>query len=124
MRARPEANRRARSLTRIESDNAPRAVVAVGSALKLQELEQEDHGKYSEVTAEKEFLRITTTAPFVVAHFVHEEFRRCKIMDAHLRVRRAGGGGAGTRACQRAIATLTCVTAGPSPRVSGNGASS
>jgi len=55
-------------------------------AQKLQELEQTDHGKYVDVTVEKELLRITTTEPFVVAHFCMSEFRRCKIVDAHLKV--------------------------------------
>ena len=56
-------------------------------ANKLEELERTDHGKYTEVTVEKDFLKITTTVPFVVAHFYHDEFQRCKIVDAHLRVR-------------------------------------
>eukprot|EP01116_Phalansterium_solitarium_P016232 TRINITY_DN372_c0_g2_i1.p2 TRINITY_DN372_c0_g2~~TRINITY_DN372_c0_g2_i1.p2 ORF type:complete len:189 (-),score=50.66 TRINITY_DN372_c0_g2_i1:181-747(-) len=48
-----------------------------------QRLEAQDHGKYTEVE-EKEFLKITTTAKHVVAHFFSKDFMRCKIMDKHM----------------------------------------
>ncbi|KAI8994540.1 thioredoxin-like protein [Pilobolus umbonatus] len=43
-----------------------------------------NHGRYIEVTSEKEFMNITTSSKYVVGHFYHADFRRCKIMDTHL----------------------------------------
>ncbi|CAG8668373.1 18132_t:CDS:2 [Cetraspora pellucida] len=51
---------------------------------KLQEMRQNDHGSYTEITDEKEILKITTTSKLCVVHFYHKEFRRCQIMDKHL----------------------------------------
>lgn len=44
------------------------------------------HGEYTEVTNEKEILRITTSSHKVLVHFYHKEFKRCQIMDFHLEV--------------------------------------
>lgn len=38
-----------------------------------------------EITEEREFLNITTGCERVVCHFFHEDFRRCAIMDEHLK---------------------------------------
>ncbi|CAG8801063.1 16286_t:CDS:2, partial [Gigaspora rosea] len=43
-----------------------------------------EHGSYTEITDEKEILKITTTTKQCVVHFFHKEFRRCQIMDKHL----------------------------------------
>jgi hypothetical protein len=42
------------------------------------------HGKYTEVT-EGEFLPNVTGSKFVICHFYHHDFERCKIVDMHLR---------------------------------------
>jgi thioredoxin-like negative regulator of GroEL len=42
------------------------------------------HGKYQEIT-ETEFLPNVTGSKFVVCHFYHKDFERCKIIDMHLR---------------------------------------
>ena len=41
------------------------------------------HGKYEEIT-EEQFLPVVTKSKFVVVHFYHKDFERCKIMDMHL----------------------------------------
>ena len=40
----------------------------------------------SEIQEEKDFLEVTTSEEKVVIHFYHEDFRRCAIMDNHLKV--------------------------------------
>ncbi|ORY91128.1 thioredoxin-like protein, partial [Syncephalastrum racemosum] len=47
-------------------------------------MEENSHGTYTEITNEKEFMNITTGTKYVVGHFFHKDFRRCKIMDTHL----------------------------------------
>jgi hypothetical protein len=42
------------------------------------------HGQYTEIK-EDEFLPSVTTSKFVVCHFYHKDFERCKIVDMHLR---------------------------------------
>lgn len=42
------------------------------------------HGQYTEIT-EEEFLPNVTGSKFVVCHFYHKDFERCKIIDMHLR---------------------------------------
>lgn len=44
------------------------------------------HGLYTEVTEEKEFLKISTTTKKLICHFYKSEFLRCKILDQHLDV--------------------------------------
>ncbi|KAK9721872.1 hypothetical protein K7432_003101 [Basidiobolus ranarum] len=51
---------------------------------KVRDLKENDHGAYTEVTSEKEILKITTTTSHCVVHFFHKDFRRCQIMDKHL----------------------------------------
>lgn len=41
------------------------------------------HGQYTEIT-EEQFLPIVTKSKFVVCHFYHKDFERCKIVDHHL----------------------------------------
>ena len=50
-------------------------------------MQQNEHGLYTEITTEKEILKITTNTKLCVVHFFHKEFRRCQIMDKHLLVR-------------------------------------
>ena len=42
------------------------------------------HGQYSEIE-EADFLKCCTESPRVVVHFYHKDFRRCAILDGHLR---------------------------------------
>ncbi|KAJ8651817.1 hypothetical protein O0I10_012609 [Lichtheimia ornata] len=51
---------------------------------RRQAMEENKHGLYTEITNEKEFMDITTSEKYVVGHFYHDDFRRCKIMDTHL----------------------------------------
>ncbi|CDS07021.1 hypothetical protein LRAMOSA09544 [Lichtheimia ramosa] len=51
---------------------------------RRQAMEENKHGIYTEITNEKEFMDITTSEKYVVGHFYHDDFRRCKIMDTHL----------------------------------------
>ena len=41
------------------------------------------HGSYTEIT-EMEFLPSVTSSKFVICHFYHRDFERCKIVDMHL----------------------------------------
>ena len=41
------------------------------------------HGTYSEIK-EEEFLPTVTKTQYVVVHFYHNDFERCKIIDMHL----------------------------------------
>lgn len=41
-------------------------------------------GQYNEIK-EDQFLKLVTTNKFVVCHFYHIEFQRCKILDQHLK---------------------------------------
>merc|ERR1719164_245556 len=43
------------------------------------------HGEYREIT-EEEFLKEVCGSQWVVIHFYHKEFFRCKIVDKHLRI--------------------------------------
>ncbi|CEP19580.1 hypothetical protein [Parasitella parasitica] len=45
---------------------------------------ENQHGLYTDITKEKEFMDITVSDNYVVGHFYHKDFRRCKIMDTHL----------------------------------------
>lgn len=47
---------------------------------------ENQHGLYTDIAKEKEFMDITTSEKYVVGHFYHKDFRRCKIMDTHLEV--------------------------------------
>ena len=41
------------------------------------------HGKYTEIV-EEQFLPTVTKTRFVILHFYHKDFERCKIVDMHL----------------------------------------
>jgi len=43
------------------------------------------HGEYREIT-EEEFLKEVCGSQWVVVHFYHREFFRCKIVDKHLKI--------------------------------------
>ena len=43
------------------------------------------HGQYEEIT-EEQFLPKVTKSKFIVVHFFHKDFERCKIMDHHLNI--------------------------------------
>jgi len=46
---------------------------------------RQGHGEYREIT-EEEFLKEVCGSQWVVVHFYHREFFRCKIVDKHLRI--------------------------------------
>ena len=52
---------------------------------RRMKMERTAHGSLNEID-EKEFLPEVTTTKHVVAHFYHQEFERCRIMDKHLAV--------------------------------------
>ncbi|KAJ8086760.1 hypothetical protein PM082_005583 [Marasmius tenuissimus] len=54
---------------------------------KIQHMKDNNYGQYTELTDEKEVVRITAHEPKVVIHFYHTKFKRCEIMDKHLAVR-------------------------------------
>jgi len=51
---------------------------------QIQENKIKGHGQYIEIT-ETEFLPNVTGSKFVICHFYHKDFERCKIIDMHLR---------------------------------------
>ncbi len=46
---------------------------------KRVQLQQKGHGQVTEIT-EGEFLEVVTKTDYVVVHFFHRDFERCKIM--------------------------------------------
>jgi len=52
----------------------------------VEAMKSNAHGVYSEIPAEKDFLKVTTGTKHVVCHFYHKDFVRCKIMDKHLTI--------------------------------------
>lgn len=53
-------------------------------AAKREQLKAKGHGEYEEIV-ESDFLSRVTGSEYVVCHFYHNNFERCKIMDMHLR---------------------------------------
>ncbi|KAI0303271.1 thioredoxin-like protein [Russula brevipes] len=51
---------------------------------RLKQMREDMHGKYTELTDEKEVIRTSASEPSCVIHFYHSNFRRCAIMDKHL----------------------------------------
>ncbi|KPV78307.1 uncharacterized protein RHOBADRAFT_10581, partial [Rhodotorula graminis WP1] len=49
-----------------------------------QQRQNTTFGRYTEVKVEKELIETTAKAKRSVLHFYHRDFRRCRIMDAHL----------------------------------------
>merc|ERR1719498_526124 len=50
-----------------------------------KQFQRQGHGEYREI-AEDEFLKEVCGSQWVVVHFYHPEFFRCKIIDKHLRL--------------------------------------
>lgn len=50
-----------------------------------KQFQAQGHGEYREIT-EEEFLKEVCGSQWVVVHFYHKEFFRCKIVDKHLRI--------------------------------------
>ncbi|TFY67793.1 hypothetical protein EVG20_g3811 [Dentipellis fragilis] len=51
---------------------------------RVKRMQEDQHGKYTEMTDEKEVIRTSANEPRCVIHFYHSNFRRCEIMDKHL----------------------------------------
>jgi len=51
---------------------------------RMKQMRDEMHGKYTELTDEKEVIRTSASEPLCIIHFYHNNFRRCAIMDKHL----------------------------------------
>ncbi|KAH6915335.1 GTPase inhibitor [Coprinopsis sp. MPI-PUGE-AT-0042] len=51
---------------------------------RVKGLQENKHGQYTEVSDEKEVIRITAQEKRCVVHFYHTEFKRCEIMDKHI----------------------------------------
>lgn len=77
-------------LEELEAEEIPAAIrearlaALKAQAIQYSQLLEGKHGQYSELTEEKDFLELTTTANTCVIHFFHTDFRRCAIMDTHL----------------------------------------
>uniref|UniRef100_T1G6U5 Phosducin domain-containing protein n=1 Tax=Helobdella robusta TaxID=6412 RepID=T1G6U5_HELRO len=52
---------------------------------RLNEMKQSQHGDYNEILEEKQFLDTTIAEERCIVHFFHPDFRRCAIMDGHLK---------------------------------------
>lgn len=68
----------------LEKLHAERLAALKKDAEQRRELQQKGHGEYRDVS-EEDFLGEVTSSERVVAHFYHQDFLRCKIMDKHLR---------------------------------------
>jgi len=51
---------------------------------RLKQMREEMHGKYTELTDEKEIIRTCASEPLCIIHFYHSNFSRCAIMDKHM----------------------------------------
>ncbi|KAF7776019.1 hypothetical protein Agabi119p4_4412 [Agaricus bisporus var. burnettii] len=51
---------------------------------RMKELRENHHGTYSEISDEKEVIRISSREKRCIIHFYHSNFKRCEIMDRHL----------------------------------------
>ncbi|KAG8901389.1 hypothetical protein FRC01_009860 [Tulasnella sp. 417] len=51
---------------------------------KVRDLREQEHGRYTELTDEKEVIKTSANEARCVIHFYHRDFRRCQIMDKHL----------------------------------------
>lgn len=54
--------------------------------LKLDENKAKGHGEVRTISQDEFLPECTGSSKYVVVHFFHDEFERCKIMDHHLRV--------------------------------------
>ncbi|KAF8812554.1 thioredoxin-like protein [Phlegmacium glaucopus] len=50
----------------------------------VKQMKENEHGRYTEITDEKEVVRVSAHEPRCVIHFYHSKFKRCEIMDKHL----------------------------------------
>lgn len=53
---------------------------------QFQQLSEKGYGTYVEIETEQEVFDITTSEEKVLIHFFYPDFRRCDIMDKHLKV--------------------------------------
>jgi len=51
----------------------------------FQTMKDRSHGQYTDILDEKKFLEMTTTEERCIVHFFHPDFRRCSIVDDHLK---------------------------------------
>jgi len=51
---------------------------------RMKHMQQNQYGRYSEITDEKEVVHVSAREPRCVVHFYHSKFARCEIMDKHL----------------------------------------
>jgi hypothetical protein len=51
----------------------------------MEENKANGHGALKEIV-EEEFLPVVTKTTFVICHFYHKDFERCKIIDHHLKL--------------------------------------
>ncbi|KAL7753051.1 hypothetical protein RI367_001503 [Sorochytrium milnesiophthora] len=51
---------------------------------RVHDMQQSQHGTYTQIRDEKELLDLTTKTHRCIVHFFHKDFRRCQIMDQHL----------------------------------------
>ncbi|THH10225.1 hypothetical protein EW145_g1471 [Phellinidium pouzarii] len=53
---------------------------------QVKDMRSQDHGRLTEVTDEKEVMRISANEKRCVVHFYHQNFKRCEIMNKHLEI--------------------------------------
>ncbi|KAF9464434.1 GTPase inhibitor, partial [Collybia nuda] len=51
---------------------------------RVKNMKDNEHGQYTEITDEKEVVRVSANEKRCVVHFYHSDFKRCGIMDKHL----------------------------------------
>jgi len=51
---------------------------------RVKDMQANEHGRYTEMTNEKDIIRASGKEPRCVIHFYHTNFKRCEIMDKHL----------------------------------------
>ncbi|KAJ3515444.1 hypothetical protein NLJ89_g1751 [Agrocybe chaxingu] len=51
---------------------------------RMKDMKANEHGTYTEITDEKDVVRVSAREPRCIIHFYHTNFKRCEIMDKHL----------------------------------------
>lgn len=51
---------------------------------RLKNMKSSGHGRYEELSDEKQVVRTSAHEPHCIVHFYHTDFQRCEIMDKHL----------------------------------------
>ncbi|GJP41501.1 hypothetical protein CLOM_g1170 [Closterium sp. NIES-68] len=69
----------------LEKLHAERLQSMMAASRKRENLRKKGHGEYREIT-EEEFLPEVKSSEYVLCHFYHAEFPRCKIVDKHLAI--------------------------------------